>query len=124
MGQAVNGWHIPQDEYRRFRDGLRHAGLHRLDRLGANLPEDALYPTTFVDGDGKLLNGANRYSLHFEAGLTPPVNAFWSVTMYDPQSFFVGKSDPSLCDRRLDAAKAKQRRLIGHLCSARLAGRG
>jgi hypothetical protein len=60
--------------------------------FGANLPEDALYPTTFIDGESKPLNGANRYRLHFEAGLTPPVNAFWSVTMYDPQSYFVENS--------------------------------
>ena len=39
---------------------------------------------------GKPLSGANKYVLHFEKGNTPPVNAFWSVTMYDPHSFFVG----------------------------------
>jgi hypothetical protein len=57
--------------------------------LGANLPQDALYPTTFTDGDGKPLNGDNRYVLHFDKDLTPPVRAFWSLTMYDPQSYFV-----------------------------------
>jgi hypothetical protein len=57
--------------------------------LGANLPADAVYPSAFVDGEGKPLNGANRYTLHFDKGQTPPVNAFWSVTMYNKQSFFV-----------------------------------
>ena len=51
--------------------------------------EDAVYPTTYLDAEGKALNGANRYTLHFDKGLAPPVNAFWSVTMYDAQSFFV-----------------------------------
>jgi hypothetical protein len=41
-------------------------------RWPANLPEDADYPTTFVDAQGKKLNGANKYTLTFEKGLTPP----------------------------------------------------
>lgn len=68
---------------------MGHRAIVALVGLGANLPADAIYPTAFVDADGKALNGANRYSLHFDKGLTPPVNAFWSVTMYDSQSFFV-----------------------------------
>src|SRR5581483_9814728 len=39
--------------------------------------------------DGKKYSGTNRYVLHFERGQTPPVNAFWSVTMYDAAYFFV-----------------------------------
>ncbi|HEX4051008.1 MAG TPA: DUF1214 domain-containing protein [Steroidobacteraceae bacterium] len=57
--------------------------------FGANRPADAIYPTTFVDAANKPLTGANRYTLRFDKALTPPVNAFWSVTMYDSHSFFV-----------------------------------
>jgi hypothetical protein len=57
--------------------------------LGANLPEDAIYPLNLGDEDGKPLDGANRYTLHFEKGATPPVNAFWSVTLYDQDGFQV-----------------------------------
>ena len=57
--------------------------------LGANLAADAIYPTAFVDGNDKPLNGANRYLLYFDKGKMPPANAFWSVTMYDAQSFLV-----------------------------------
>lgn len=57
--------------------------------LGANIPEDAVYPLTRVDADGKPLNGANRYVLHFDKGQTPPVNGFWSLTMYNDKQFFV-----------------------------------
>jgi hypothetical protein len=57
--------------------------------FGANLPADAIYPTTYFDAARKPLNGANRYRLHFDRGQEPPVRAFWSVTMYDAQSFFV-----------------------------------
>jgi hypothetical protein len=57
--------------------------------LGANLPADAVYPSGFVDGDGQAFDGANRYVLHFDKGQEPPVQAFWSLTMYSPDSFFV-----------------------------------
>jgi hypothetical protein len=57
--------------------------------LGANLPEDAIYPLNLGDEDGKPLDGANRYTLHFDKGATPPVNAFWSVTLYDQDGFQV-----------------------------------
>ena len=63
--------------------------LIALIAIGANIPADSIYPTAYDDAAGEPLNGANRYVLHFDAGLTPPVKAFWSVTMYDPDSFFV-----------------------------------
>ena len=57
--------------------------------LGANLPEDAIYPLNLADETGKSLDGANKYTIHFEKGATPPVNAFWSLTLYDPDGFQV-----------------------------------
>ena len=41
--------------------------------LGANLPEDAIYPLNLGDEAGRPLDGANKYTLHFEKGATPPV---------------------------------------------------
>jgi len=58
--------------------------------LGANLPEDAIYPVNLADDTGKPLDGSNNYILHFEKGTTPPANAFWSVTLYDNDGFQVG----------------------------------
>jgi hypothetical protein len=60
--------------------------------LGANLPEDAIYPLNLGDETGAPLDGANKYTIHFDKGATPPVNAFWSVTLYDPQGFQVANS--------------------------------
>ncbi|WP_327139151.1 DUF1254 domain-containing protein [Nocardia sp. NBC_01327] len=55
--------------------------------LGANLPQDALYPTTFTKADD---NGTPiRYRLHFPEGQLPPVGAFWSLTAYDADSFLI-----------------------------------
>ncbi len=58
--------------------------------LGANLPEDAIYPLNLADENGKPLDGANQYTIHFEKGATPPVRAFWSLTLYDTDGFQVG----------------------------------
>jgi len=57
--------------------------------LGANLPEDAIYPSAVADADGNKLNGANKYVIHFDKGQTPPANAFWSLTMYDSEGYMV-----------------------------------
>ena len=57
--------------------------------LGANRPQDAIYPVAQMDADGKPFDGANRYAMHFPVGQLPPVDGFWSLTMYDGQYFFV-----------------------------------
>jgi hypothetical protein len=57
--------------------------------LGANRPQDAVYPTSVVDADGKPYSGANKYVMHFDKGALPPADGFWSLTMYDAQYFFV-----------------------------------
>jgi hypothetical protein len=57
--------------------------------LGANLPEDAIYPMLLVDSTGKPLTGEGSYVVHFEKGKLPPVDAFWSITMYDADGFQV-----------------------------------
>lgn len=57
--------------------------------IGANFPEDALYPVGLVDDTGQRLDGANDYVLHFAEGQLPPVDGFWSLTMYDSQMFQV-----------------------------------
>jgi hypothetical protein len=55
-----------------------------------NSKQEAMYPTYYVDGDQQKLSGANRYTLRFAPDDVPPVNAFWSLTMYDePASLLV-----------------------------------
>jgi hypothetical protein len=69
-------------------DYLKRAIVARFG-LGANPPEDAVYGQCGTDGDGKPFDGANRYIIHFPKGMLPPVNAFWSLTMYSPEGYFV-----------------------------------
>ena len=57
--------------------------------LGANRPQDAVYPTSLKDGEGRKYNGENKYVMHFPEGQLPPAQGFWSLTMYDSGYFFV-----------------------------------
>jgi hypothetical protein len=57
--------------------------------VGANLPEDAVYPNTTKGADGKPLTGDNKYVLRFSKDQMPPVNNFWSLTMYDKDGYLV-----------------------------------
>ena len=57
--------------------------------LGANLREDAMYPSAAFDANGNPLTGASKYVIHFDKGKTPPAKAFWSLTMYDPDGYMV-----------------------------------
>ena len=45
-----------------------------------------------ADEAGKPLDGASKYTIHFEKGATPPVNAFWSITLYDQEGFQMANS--------------------------------
>jgi hypothetical protein len=51
--------------------------------LWGNSEAEAIYPAYWIDADGQKLDGAHRYTLRFAPGQLPPVNAFWSLTMYD-----------------------------------------
>jgi hypothetical protein len=64
--------------------------------LGANLPEDAIYPLNLFDKSGKPLDGANKYTIHFDKADLPPVDAFWSITLYDP----AGNAYPNSLNRQ------------------------
>lgn len=51
--------------------------------LYGNSKQEAMYPYYAIDSEGQLLTGSKRYTLRFAPGQLPPVNAFWSVTMYE-----------------------------------------
>jgi hypothetical protein len=87
-GKSVNGWDITTNLGRYGTDRSLRA-IVAMVGLGANLPEDALYPRARVDAEGEPLTGANRYTLRFAKGQLPPARAFWSVTLYNTRNFLV-----------------------------------
>jgi hypothetical protein len=92
LARVVNGWSMNTDTMGVYGNYyLKRAIVTQLG-LGANLPEDAIYPINLADDTSKPLDGANRYVLHFENSATPPVNAFWSVTLYDAEGYQVPNS--------------------------------
>jgi hypothetical protein len=89
MGSHVNGWNLTTDGIGTYGTSYEQRAVVALAGLGANLPEDAIYPTAFVSGDGQPLNSSKKYLVHFDKGKLPPADAFWSITMYDDQGFQV-----------------------------------
>jgi hypothetical protein len=90
MARVSNYWSMNTDTMGVYGNYyLKRAIVSQLG-LGANLPEDAIYPLNLADEAGKPLDGANQYTIHFEKGATPPVDAFWSITLYDADGFQVG----------------------------------
>jgi len=84
-----NGWHT-------VRTGIGTYGTSYLRRaavayagLGANTPEDAIYPLARTDMEGKPLMGDEDYVIHFDREQLPPVNAFWALVLYDTGHGFV-----------------------------------
>jgi hypothetical protein len=92
LARVVNGWSMNTDTMGVYGNYyLKRAIIAQLG-LGANLPEDAIYPINLGDESGKPLDGANKYTISFDKGATPPVNAFWSITLYDSDGFQVANS--------------------------------
>ena len=92
LARVANGWSMNTDTMGVYGNYYLKRAIIAQVGLGANLPEDAIYPINLADETGKPLDGANKYVLHFDKSGTPPANAFWSVTLYDPEGFQVANS--------------------------------
>ncbi len=89
VGTRVNGWTIIKDNVGVYGNAYLQRALVALVGLGANPPEDAVYPLLIADGDGEPITGEHDYVVHFDADELPRVAAFWSVTMYDYEGYQV-----------------------------------
>jgi hypothetical protein len=89
LARVVNGWQLNTDTMGVYGNAYLKRAIVAMVGLGANQPEDAVYPLCIGDAEGKPLMGENNYVLHFEKSELPPTLAFWSVTMYDAQRFQV-----------------------------------
>jgi len=88
-GKPINGWMFSTKTGLYGTDYIQRALVTAIG-LGANRPQDAVYPTGNKDADGKDFDGASKqYVMHFDKGQMPPVNGFWSLTMYNDKYFFV-----------------------------------
>jgi hypothetical protein len=90
LARVANGWSMNTDTMGVYGNYYLKRAIVAREGLGANLVEDAVYPLNLADDTGKALDGANKYTMHFDKAATPPVNAFWSITLYDGEGFQVG----------------------------------
>ena len=95
MARLAHGWTMNTDSMGVYGNFYLKRAIVSMIGLGANAPEDAIYPLQVVDANGQPATGATRYILHFPAGQLPPVDAFWSVTLYDEEGFQI----PNAIDR-------------------------
>ncbi|MGB6922835.1 MAG: DUF1254 domain-containing protein [Methyloceanibacter sp.] len=92
LARIANNWSMNTDTMGVYGNYyLKRAIVTQLG-LGANLPGDAIYPLNLADKDGKPLDGASNYTIHFDKADIPPVDAFWSITLYDPAGFQVANA--------------------------------
>jgi len=97
-----NGWLFFQ-KTGLYGTGYRNRAMITWYGLGANRLEDAVYPTSEGPEIIKKYSGANKYVMHFDKGSLPPVNGFWSLTMYDKDYFFV----PNPINRQTVSSRSK-----------------
>jgi hypothetical protein len=113
-GKVINGWNVGSffgDRAFYGGDWLKRAAAAKGGIFG-NSAIEAMYPLTRVLPNGQALDGSkHNYTLTFAKGELPPVNAFWSVTMYDGKSQFLIKNpmnrylinSPMLSDMKTNA---------------------
>lgn len=89
LAKISNGWQMNTDTMGVYGNFYLKRAIVAMIGLGANQTQDAVYPLNVGDADGKSINGANNYVIHFEKAELPPVEAFWSITMYDQEGFQV-----------------------------------
>lgn len=92
IARVTNGWGMNTYTMGVYGDFYLKRAIVAMVGLGANQPEDAIYPLNITDADGKPVTAENKYVLHFNKEELPPAGAFWSLTMYDSEGFQVANS--------------------------------
>ncbi|MEJ1161725.1 DUF1254 domain-containing protein [Prosthecomicrobium sp. N25] len=87
LASVVNGWSMNVDTMGVYGNYYLKRAIVAQIGLGANQPQDAIYPFNLGDSKGQPLDGRFGYTLHFDKGEMPPADAFWSVTLYDEDGF-------------------------------------
>jgi len=92
IASIVNGWQMNTSSMGVYGNYYLKRAIIAWIGLGANQPEDAIYPLNLKDAEGKQVEPGQNYVLHFLKDELPPVNAFWSATMYDEAGFQVANT--------------------------------
>ena len=92
IARVANFWSMNTDTMGVYGNYYLKRAIIAQRGLGANLPEDAIYPLNLGDEAGQPLDGGSKYTITFEKGAAPPANAFWSITAYDQDGFPVSNS--------------------------------
>jgi len=87
--KPVHGWQVLRHGVGAYGTDYERRAAVALYGLGANLPQDAVYPGAHLDAQNQALTGQKRYALHFNKDKLPPVKAFWSLTLYDSDGYLV-----------------------------------
>jgi hypothetical protein len=87
LAVVTNGWQMNTSSIGLYGAFYSKRAVVSMLGLGANPPEDAVYPLLMADADGDKVDGSHDYVLHFAKSELPPVSAFWSITMYDDHGF-------------------------------------
>lgn len=83
LGTPTNGWNTVLSGIGTYGTDYARRAAVAYAGLGATTPEEALYPVTAIDEKGELLRGDKDYKLRFDKAQLPPVNASWSLTLYN-----------------------------------------
>jgi hypothetical protein len=86
LGIDINGWSYSTDIGTYGYNYLIRAAITE-GGLGALLPEETIYAISRTDIDKQPLSGIHQYLMHFDKGKTPPVDAFWSISMYNATNY-------------------------------------
>lgn len=86
-GDQKNGWRMVYGAGDYGTDYMLRAIID-YQGLGANLDDDAFYPSLYRDANGAWLSSDKKYVLHFDKDRIPPVNGFWSLSMYNDKILF------------------------------------
>lgn len=91
---AVNGWNWEYDAGKYGADYLQRAAVN-MNSIGLNSPERAMYPKRYVDSEGVILNGVNKYEITVPADMhvNTDIGGFWSITMYDAIDRFMVENE-------------------------------
>jgi hypothetical protein len=88
LGTSVNGWTWSASPIGTYGTDYLRRAMVAYYGLGANLSEDAIYPSTHADVNDEPLDSDLAYVIRFAKHDLPPANAFWSITLYNQRQFF------------------------------------